>query len=111
MLSCGIRGRAQWGVLLAIAERHAEAKEDQLAQAIPIEALACLCDVKPDSAVRTIRRLNTRLTEEAARNGEFLQNLIEHIVARDTTENRYGFEQVEVVINGHRNASSDDSGL
>jgi hypothetical protein len=98
LVSCNIRGGAQWRVLVAIAKQHLSAQDDEVAQAIPVEALAARFGVKPSSVARTVRRVNEKLSDEATMSGCHLQGLIEHVVAGDTTQNRYGFEQVEEVI-------------
>jgi len=85
-------------VLVTIAKQHLSAENDEVAQAVPVDDLAERCGVEPASVARTVRRLNAKLTEEANGNDRHLQGLIEHIVPSDTTQNRYGFEQVEEVV-------------
>jgi hypothetical protein len=96
VLECRLHGASEWAVLERMATRHQEHGSDQHGRSTPIEELCRRpgVDIKPDSAVRAIRRLNTSLTSAAFDHGVQLPDLIEKF----GHGRRYLMTQVDTVV-------------
>jgi hypothetical protein len=107
-------GTSQWAILLHAAKHHiAKAPSgDQAVQTFSSAELAAITSVQPASVQRTIRRLNASLKDLVAeqRPREFLSDLIEDITPEGSGERKYGFDEVDIVIEtGQPDAVTFDS--
>lgn len=97
---CELSDASQWGLLEMLADQHVTAKRrDLLAQSISVHELAERRQIPLGTTVDLIDALNAELARASeSAGGDFLPDLVEHIVPGETSENRYGFERVDIQI-------------
>jgi hypothetical protein len=101
ILQTRLGGKAQWPFVLMLANRHHEAVSkgttNKTEMTISLDEYARALKTKPESVIRTRRRLHEKLVKEARKLSQraFVE-LVEDHFPPETTELRFALEEIEV---------------